>query len=213
VINPIDSTQAAGATRESGRSSSSTATSFDAVLSAAKKKSSVPASELKPPKGEKWEPVAGHNDYADIVAGKRNGFFVNLAPGPRQGEAFHIVKRDGRTFHVYGEGRNREVIEVKERIDPSKVKPQAGETFADVKGHRDYKEIDGGKRDGLHVNLSGNERTGKAFKLVTRGDRTLHIYGEGRDREVIEVGWRKKRAAEETGESKRTGTPDAAKGE
>lgn len=66
-----------------------------------------------PGKGETWEPVAGHPDYADILDGPRNGMYVNLSPGPRRGMAFSIVKRDGKEFHVYGEGKNRFEVQVK----------------------------------------------------------------------------------------------------
>ena len=73
----------------------------------------------KPGKGETWEPVAGHPEYADILDGPRNGMFVNLTPGPRRGMAFNIVKRDGKEFHVYGEGKNRIEVQVKIRKTPA----------------------------------------------------------------------------------------------
>ena len=69
----------------------------------------------KPGKNETWEPVAGRSDYADILDGPRNGMYVNLTPGPRRGMAFNIVKRDGKEFHVYGEGKNRVEVQVKIR--------------------------------------------------------------------------------------------------
>jgi hypothetical protein len=78
----------------------------------------------KPGKGESWEPVKGHSDYADILDGPRNGLFVNLAPGPRLGMAFSIVKRSGKEFHVYGEGKNRVEVLVKPK------KPEAAPTTA-----------------------------------------------------------------------------------
>jgi hypothetical protein len=208
VIDPI--TESTGAGRTITTSSTATSgTSFAAALTAAEKKGGrVPARELKPPKGERWEPVPGHeSDYAEIVSGKRNGYFVNLKPGPRQGDEFLIVKRQGRTFHVYGEGKTRHVVEVRTSIDPSKFKPRDGETWNKVGAHRDFKEIDGGERDGLHVNLSGNERTGKTFKLVRRGDRILHVYGEGENRRVIEVGHRHR--ADDAPPTDKTGAPDA----
>jgi hypothetical protein len=45
----------------------------------------------RPPTGEKWELVAGAN-YADIIGGSRNGLFVNISGGIRDGMAFQIVK-------------------------------------------------------------------------------------------------------------------------
>jgi hypothetical protein len=64
------------------------------------------------PKGEKWAPVEGHDNYADILNGKRNGLFVNISGGVRDGMAFQVVKHSGKTFHVYGSGKHRQEIEV-----------------------------------------------------------------------------------------------------
>jgi hypothetical protein len=64
------------------------------------------------PKGEQWAPVAGHDNYADILNGKRNGYFVNISGGVRDGMAFQIVKRGDQTFHVYGSGKHKQEIEV-----------------------------------------------------------------------------------------------------
>ena len=66
----------------------------------------------RPAKGERWAPVAGHNNYADILAGPRNGLYVNISGGVRDGMAFQIVKKGGKTFHVYGTGKDRQTIEV-----------------------------------------------------------------------------------------------------
>jgi hypothetical protein len=63
----------------------------------------------KPPKGEKWELVAGAN-YADILGGARNGLYVNISGGIRDGMAFQIVKKGGKWFHVYGTGKDRQWI-------------------------------------------------------------------------------------------------------
>lgn len=154
--------------------------------------------ELRAPRGERWEAVPGHSDYADIVSGPRNGWFINLSDGPRRGELFHRIRRDGREFHVYGEGRDRQVVEVKRRDvetrpDPERVRPRDGETFEAVPGHRDYQRIEGGERDDLFINLSGNERTGRAFEIVERDGNRFHVYGEGDNRVEIRVGWRRRR--------------------
>src|SRR5436305_3112219 len=66
----------------------------------------------RPPANETWAPVDGHNAYADILQGKRNGLYVNISGGVRDGMAFQIVKHGAKTFHVYGSGKNRQVIEV-----------------------------------------------------------------------------------------------------
>jgi hypothetical protein len=70
--------------------SSSGGTAFAAALSAAKKR----------PTGEKTEKVAGHQ-YEKIVAGADKGRYLNKTGNARDGEDFAIVKRDGRTYHVY----------------------------------------------------------------------------------------------------------------
>ena len=67
---------------------------------------------VKVPKGEQWAPVAGHDNYADILNGKRNGYFVNISGGVRDGMAFQIVKRGDKTYHVYGTGKHKQEIEV-----------------------------------------------------------------------------------------------------
>jgi hypothetical protein len=63
----------------------------------------------RPPKGERWEHVAGAN-YADILGGARNGLYVNISGGVRDGMAFQIVKKGGKWFHVYGTGKDRQWI-------------------------------------------------------------------------------------------------------
>jgi hypothetical protein len=63
----------------------------------------------QPPKGEKWELVQGAN-YADIIGGPRNGLFVNISGGVRDGMAFQIVKKGGKWWHVYGTGKDRQWI-------------------------------------------------------------------------------------------------------
>jgi hypothetical protein len=75
------------------------------------------AKEVKPPKGELWAPVEGHWNYADILNGKRNGFFVNLSSGARRGMTFLIEHHNGKTYHVYGEGKHRQMVEVRTKAD------------------------------------------------------------------------------------------------
>jgi hypothetical protein len=67
---------------------------------------------VKVPKNEEWAPVEGHDSYADILNGKRNGYFVNISGGVRDGMAFQIVKRGEHTYHVYGTGKHKQEIEV-----------------------------------------------------------------------------------------------------
>lgn len=68
--------------------------------------------EDQPPKGEKWAPVEGHSTYADILEGPRNGQYVNISGGMRDGMAFQIVKKGDKTFHVYGTGKHKQTIEI-----------------------------------------------------------------------------------------------------
>ena len=70
------------------------------------------------PKGERTQKVDGHR-YVEIISGPRNGMFINNTGGKRDGEAFLIVKRHGREFHVYGSGEDRKVFEVGRKRDAS----------------------------------------------------------------------------------------------
>jgi hypothetical protein len=63
-------------------------------------------------RGETWAPVDGANNYADILSGPRNGYFVNTSGGERDGMVFHRVRRGGRILHIYGTGEHRQVVEV-----------------------------------------------------------------------------------------------------
>ncbi|MEX2196728.1 MAG: hypothetical protein WD844_15715 [Thermoleophilaceae bacterium] len=178
---------------------------FGAVMSAAsaaEERMERVRREVRPPRGERWEVVPGRADYADVVSGPRNGHFVNLQEGPRQGEVFHRIRNDGREFHVYGEGRDRKTIEVKPRDrDPADVRPREGETFEAVQGHRDYKQIDGGDRDDLFINTSGNDRTGRAFSIDERDGQRFHVYGTGENALEIRVGWRDDAQKREDGDA------------
>ena len=83
------------------------------------------------PKGERTQKVPGHS-YAEIISGPRNGMFINNTGGKRDGEAFLIVKRHGREFHIYGTGADRAVYEVgRKRADAAPgTTPAAGTTPA-----------------------------------------------------------------------------------
>jgi hypothetical protein len=137
----------------------------------------------KAPKGETTQKVDGH-DYVEVVAGPRNGMFINRSGNDRDGQAF--VRKRGAEYdlHIYGTGGNREIVKVPHKdATPEQVQPVEG---------RPYGEITSGSRDGMYVNKTSNERGGEAFVLVKRADRDLHIYGSGKDRRVI-VSWHKDR--------------------
>jgi hypothetical protein len=84
----------------------------------------------QPPRGERWAPVEGHSTYADILNGKRNGLYVNISGGVRDGMAFQIIKRDDKWFHVYGTGKDRQWIRVadKDKAEPGQASPASGST-------------------------------------------------------------------------------------
>ena len=197
MINPVDNSsgQQAPSSKTAGSGSTGGASFAQVLASATTGGTSSDAqtgtitgglkTDLKPPKGETWGPVDGHTDYADILSGPRNGFYVSLT-GPRKGQAFVIVHRAGKTFHVYGEGKNKKSIEV--RPDPADLKPPNGETWKPVEHHSDYKKIEGGKRQDRFVNLSGNIRTGEAFTIERHDGKTFHVYGSGGNRHEVAVG-------------------------
>ena len=163
------------------------------VATASKDQSSAKATDPKPsaPSNETYKAVDGQR-YEEIVSGPRNGMFVNRSGNQRDGEAFVLVKRNGREFHVYGTGADRQVIPIPKRDTPSTTSVTGGEqvikgtTYRDVPG-RAFDEIVSGPRNGMFVNRSGNARDGKAFLLVKRPDHELHIYGRGENRLVVRV--------------------------
>jgi hypothetical protein len=77
------------------------------------------------PKGEKTEKVDGRH-YLEIVAGPRNGMFINMSDNSRNGQAFVMVKREGREFHVYGTGDDRAVFEVGRKTQSHAPKSTTG---------------------------------------------------------------------------------------
>jgi hypothetical protein len=211
MIQSVDNNSAqAAAAAKSATTGADGGTSFASALASAQSASSGASpsnqgtitgdlkTDLVPPKGETWGPVDGHTDYADILAGPRDGFYVSLT-GPRKGQAFVIVHQHGKTFHVYGTGKHKVSIPVP--TDPSTLKPPKGETWNTVQHHTDYKKIEGGKRADQFVNLSGNERTGQTFSIVHHDGKTFHKYG---DHEVA-VGGHRKPASDGTGNASQPG--------
>ena len=170
--------------------SSATTTSFSSQLKAASEKETTKA-------------VPGQN-YAEILTGPRAGLYLNTGGGARDGEAFVLVKHDGREDHIYGTGDDRKVIAVgNDKSDSSdstdtstKTSTSTGSTSTDkapasektkpVDG-RAYADITAGPRKDLYLNTSGNARDGKTFVLVKKDDREYHIYGTGKNREVFMV--------------------------
>jgi hypothetical protein len=114
VTRKADAHAFAGALAQA--SSKSSATTPDSVLDA-----------KKAPKGERSAPVEGHA-YADITHGPRNGLYLNTSGNERDGQAFVLVKRDGKEFHIYGSGKDRLVVCLKRKEDadePASAKTRA----------------------------------------------------------------------------------------
>lgn len=67
--------------------------------------------------GEKLTKVDGHQ-FARIKGGTRDDQCINLSGNARNGQAFDLVWRDGRQFHVYGgKGADHKVVEVGKKAD------------------------------------------------------------------------------------------------
>jgi hypothetical protein len=63
-------------------------------------------------KGEKLAKVEGHA-FARVKGGTRDDMCINLSGNERSGQAFDLIWRDGRQFHVYGgKGADHKVVEV-----------------------------------------------------------------------------------------------------
>ncbi len=207
LLQGIAAANQAAQAKTSSLKSTGTTTSFSSALKSASTEK------------ETTKPVDGQQ-YAEILTGPRAGMYVNTGGGARDGEAFILVKHDGREDHIYGTGKDRKVVTVgggssssddtpatstdKPSSSSSTAKAPADETTKPVTG-RAYADILTGSRSGLYLNTSGNVRDGQTFALVKREGREFHIYGTGKDRQII--GLRKPAdAAADTGSTSTTGT-------
>jgi hypothetical protein len=161
-------------------------------------KSTLEKAEITLRKGEEMQAVEGHA-YAEITKGAREGMYINTSGNVRHGQAFTLVNKDGKEYHIYGSGKDRLVVgfhvpkagdteaakpETEPEVDTSDLKLRKGEKVEPVEGHA-YAEITSGPREGMYINTSGNKRHGEAFVLVHKLGVEYHIYGSGADREVI----------------------------
>jgi hypothetical protein len=209
VIQPLENTSSPEVQKQASPSGSAVAdTNFVATLHAAKKASKPdttnPVRERVPvPEGETWSSTKAGAHYARIITGPRTGQYINLTHGDRRGQAFSIEHRDGKTLHVYKESGKE--VTIKPSVDanattdaakrakhPPSDRPARGERWAPVAGHNNYADILEGPRNGLYVNISGGIRDGMAFQIVKKGNKVFHVYGTGKDKQMIEVSAHKK---------------------
>jgi hypothetical protein len=192
------------AAKTSSLKSTGTTTSFSSALKSAEEK-------------ETTKPVPGQN-YAEILTGPRAGMYLNTSGNGRDGEAFILVKHNGREDHIYGTGENRKVIssggdsKSSKSTDATDTKSSSGKSVSTDKASADertkpmdgraYADILNGSRSGMYLNTSGNVRDGQAFVLVNRGGREYHIYGTGKDRTIVSL----KPPAEKADETPKTST-------
>jgi hypothetical protein len=109
-MDSVSAANAASTTARAASTTSSTSTSrtsdgrdFATLFADAKR-------DLR--RGETLAKVDGH-DYARIRGGTRDDQCVNLSGNTRSGQAFDLIWRDGRQFHVYGgRGADHKVVEV-----------------------------------------------------------------------------------------------------
>jgi hypothetical protein len=174
--------------------------SFKAVLASTSTDETAKAgTDVKLHEGEKIQHVEGHA-YAEVTAGKREGMYINTSGNVRDGEAFVLVRKNGKEYHIYGTGKDRLVVgfhmptstpgtgssgtTTDKPTDLSDIKLRKGEKIEPVEGHS-YAEIVSGPRSGMYINTSQNSRRGEAFVLVEKADFDYHIYGSGADRQVV----------------------------
>jgi hypothetical protein len=161
-------------------------------------------------KNETYKTLEGHA-YVEITSGKREGMFVNTSGNVRNGEAFVVVRKNGKEYHIYGTGQDRLVVGFHmpkgssddtggttaptagtggtggtggAKAGTEDLKLRKGEKIEPVEGHA-YAEIVSGARAGMYINTSGNSRHGEAFVLVEKAEFNYHIYGSGEDRVVV----------------------------
>jgi len=80
-------------------------------------------------KGEAMTAVNGHS-YAEIHGGKRDGLYVNTSNNKRRGQAFVLVHKHGREYHIYGTGKNRLVVALRKPEHSDTQKKASADTQA-----------------------------------------------------------------------------------
>jgi hypothetical protein len=128
-VLPTQNADAAAPRIADARTEGADKSAFKAVLAQASTDTAtapgtdVAADSLR--KGEKMESVKDHK-YAEITAGKRSGMFINTSGNVRNGEAFVLVRKNGKEYHIYGSGKDRLVVCLKRKEDAGETaSPQA----------------------------------------------------------------------------------------
>jgi hypothetical protein len=110
----MDAIRATAAAATPANDTSSTGGASTPAATEAKKSFATLFAEAKADlkSGEKLTKVDGHQ-FARIKGGARDDQCINLSGNARSGQAFELVWRDGRQFHVYGgKGADHTVVEV-----------------------------------------------------------------------------------------------------
>jgi hypothetical protein len=84
----------------------------------------------KAPTGETTKQVEGRA-FHDIITGSRKGLYLNTSGNARDGMTFVLVKRDGREFHIYGTGKDREIFSMLDKAS-KKTSAEPTETTPDT---------------------------------------------------------------------------------
>jgi hypothetical protein len=134
MIDPINAASAAAGARLSqtttppARSTASGGANFAGQLARFVSASSETVKAAARPDNEHTKKVAGH-PYSRIENGGDKGLYLNqLQSSPRAGAVFKLVERDDRVFHVYGEGREKLVVEVKKKDAAAATAATGGST-------------------------------------------------------------------------------------
>jgi hypothetical protein len=131
---------ATAALKSGSESKKSSGTSFSAALKDASTTAESGAAAKKAPAGEKTTAVEGHK-YADITSGPRKGMYLNTGSNSRSGEAFVLVRKNGREYHIYGTGENRRVIGLKTAEEKKNDAISAADTTSTPTGTTDPGKI------------------------------------------------------------------------
>lgn len=119
--------------------------SFASVLASTSTAAPVPGTDVTPTttaatppaislrRGESMTAVAGHS-YAEIDGGKRDGLYVNTSNNKRRGQAFVLVHKHGREYHIYGTGKNRLVVALRKPDHADTQKTASTNTAAGTGG-------------------------------------------------------------------------------